>query len=203
MTGELQKARKYDHDVIALLNSIERSWVKLGQLCLEIQKNNYWSSLADDEGNAFGSFRDWMADRIGRRKSQIYSMMSALRELEMDISKEDLEQMTQANATLLSKVPRSKRQGLLHAAKHEPEKKFRKTIEHEAPGLLIESESPFTLMLDKSLCDFAWQVVELAKRVEQTDSAKVAFEAIFAEYNETHKDEVQECAATAAGGTGQ
>jgi hypothetical protein len=171
-------AARLEKEALHLIAGVEKAWVRIGQVCLEVRKSGYHVELG------FKTFREWMEERIGQRKSQIYMAMSALRELENDFTKKEIAEMTLSNASLMAKVPKSKRRKLLKHAQKQTEKDFRKTIDKEAPGMAIERKGHLEWWLEQSAIAVIERGIEKAKEIENTDSQTVALEAIFTHYLE-------------------
>jgi hypothetical protein len=120
--------------------------------------------------------------------------MGAARDL-VPIRDADLAQMTEQNAYILSRVPKSRQPELVKAAKRQPERKFRETVEEAVPGLHLEFSVHVELWVPRSLAKVIERCIEKAKILNQTDSRTDAVEAIFAEYDLRHPDPEKELEA--------
>jgi hypothetical protein len=181
--AELELARANHAEVLALIATIERTWVKIGKLCSNNRKHQWWSKLG------YRSFRKWMHEVVGRRKSTIYVAMNAVEALE-DVADDELEKMTLDNASRLSRVPRSKRTpDLVKRAQTETGKEFTRTVNGVAPGAIPEeASSHFEVWGEPSLVAVAEQAIEVAMILERTDSRTLAFERVVSEFVLNHPE---------------
>jgi len=179
-----------EHDKRA--REIERQrteqWSELADICMCVRDAEEWRILG------FSSFNRWLLDAVPKSRSSVYAAMGVVEELQ-DVTKEDLSQIEQGNATILSKLPKKMRQSrkVIAAAKSLPPRKFIEKIQEQAPDLHIEQKVArklkFTPTQEKTI-DAAIGMVRLLTEDEMSDED--ALESICADYLEGHRKQYED-----------
>jgi len=175
------RAKAVDAEVREVMRNMERLWIRIGKLCEECRAGQLWKHLG------FADFKSWLEDAVGMSRSRVYVAMRAVRELGVSIRDADLEAMTLQNADILSRVPASKRRGLVRAAQTQTEQDFRRTVEQAVPGLHDEASVHIEFWVPRSLAEVVERVITLAMALNNTDSRTVALEDIFTDYETSHQ----------------
>src|SRR6185312_8715765 len=105
-----ERAKAQQERIIRLHDAVGKQWTKLAAELHDFKHHQRWKELG------FKSFDSWMKSMgFGKSRSTLYHALrigSALAE----IPRAELEKIPKANATLLAKVPESKRGALIERA---------------------------------------------------------------------------------------
>lgn len=172
----LTDAKKLDSMVKKLLKGVERSWVRIAQLCERCNKAKLYKDLG------FKDFASWLEETIGRHKSVVYKAISTIRELAPDVSEFELGKMTLGNAAHLARVPSSKRRGLVRAAQDLPEKEFIATVGQRIGDLHLEAKVHVQFWLDKGVAENLELSLQVEMERQELATREAAFESILADW---------------------
>lgn len=183
---EARKARaeNLDRQVRGLVKDAEKTIFNVARLCSQCRREKLHKELG------FPRFEAWLIARVGRRKSTIYLAMTAVEELDGQISDEQLHGLTLENAATLARVQPSRRLGLLEKAKNETAMAFRRTANNAAGGQVVEEAGEVLkeFWLEPSMAEATEHAIRTAMILEDTESRPKAFERIISEFLVSHPD---------------
>jgi hypothetical protein len=194
----IRVAGELDRCIAGRIVKIERDWTEMAVECSEFLRRGYYRALINPAtGAAFVSGREWAEFRFLVGRAQMFRLVGIVRELLGDVGKENLREMSQANAELLARIPKEKRTVQVVAAATElPKKEFQTVVAQMLPPEeaqeVIYHLGPFAVHRD--VHDQFSSAVDLAKRlVQDGDRSRTllekALEAIAVEFITTHQDE--------------
>jgi hypothetical protein len=150
-------AKEIDAEIQQIVKTIDRSWVKLGKLCLRCREEGLYNNLG------FERFDEWMESRLGRSRSQSYQAMQVIEELEGDVPLSVITDMPLQSASVLTKVPKKNRKVLAKMATEQTAQEFVKTVNRTVPNLHLEETANFQIWAEASL---VFSANELVKKIQ-------------------------------------
>ena len=147
--AERGKALEADKEIQAAFRAIGTSWVQLAIMLSNFRKREYYRPLGYDGFNA------WLEDRVQESRASCYSKMRLVEDLARHIPLRTLQIIPIENCKLLSKVPESKRDGMVEKAKTLPITEFAALV-GKVPGNALNGEEaivPMTFMVELSQKD--------------------------------------------------
>lgn len=156
-------------------------WSEMASSCLQVDNLSLWRS------GGYSSFGAWLSDAAPQSRAHMYAAMGMVKELQDDVSVEDLRQIPMGSAKVLTKIPRRLRAKHVENAKKRP-REFVKDVQTAHPELHIETEVPRHYAFTKSQAGKIDGAVELAKMMFDLTSDEAAIESIVVEFLQSHQE---------------
>lgn len=166
---------------------IKQTWLELSELCIAMQDQELWR-----EGG-YHSYGQWLMSACPFSRSYAYASVDARKAL-ADVPEEDLREIPLANAQVLKKTPRNRRNGdLIAKAKRQPPKEFLHTVIDDVPDTHLEETFIHRFRLTKSASKVLRSGLEMWRILNDDPDSPVeaALEGLIADYMLTHQTELE------------
>lgn len=179
---DVEAAMTTDRAFRALHIATGRAWLVMGEYAALVHKRKLWQHLCDDDGRPFTSFKDWCNNATQKGRTTVYGEMTLVREL--NISREDIMNMSKANAFTLLKVQRRAGESkitpeLIQDAISMDERDFAKHCMQYLPGAAAdEFEYTVKFKVPESVEKLWKDTVEMMQILYQTNDWEVIIEHI-------------------------
>lgn len=127
-----EEALSFTEDTRQMVHGTDKVWMQIALRCIDAREKRVW------EVAEFESFGTWMLICLGKSRSYVYTGIRAVEELNSDFKRDEIADISLANAIVLAKVPNSRRRELLESAHTEPNRMFVDTVNKTIPDLHLE-----------------------------------------------------------------
>lgn len=166
------EARKWDHQARTASQNMGRAAMLLAEAACKVRELKLYRELG------FNSFPEWAEAVSDVGRSYAHALADDWGKFQEVAPREDLVQMTVANARDLTKIPERKRtREVIDGAKQMNNRTFRELANKVVPGIALEQRTSKTFQLDASLYKRLEEVLAWAKETAgvETDAGALEF----------------------------